>query len=109
MAENLFQANTYESFMPECVEDLSPLELDALQSQIRYFGQCPVQIFCSNAQGLGHAQKHVRTLNLMPERGLIEEKQGAGSSPAFEELKQQYVMSQLEIERLNKEIQDISA
>ena len=29
--------------------------------------------------------------------------------PAFEELRQQYVMSQLEIERLNKEIQDISA
>lgn len=30
-------------------------------------------------------------------------------SKGFEELRQQYVMSQLEIERLNKEIQDISA
>lgn len=95
--------------MPESVEELNPLELEALQSQIRYFGQCPVQIFCSNMQGLGHPQKHVRTLNLMPERALNQEKQGVGSSPAFEELRQQYVMSQLEIERLNKEIQDISA
>ena len=55
--------------MPDNVEDLSPLELDALQSQIRYFGQCPVQIFYSNPQGLGHPQKHVRTINVMPGAG----------------------------------------
>ena len=32
MAQNLYQANTYESFMPENIEELNPLELEALQS-----------------------------------------------------------------------------
>lgn len=33
MAENLFQANTYEDFLPENgTEDMSPLELDGLHS-----------------------------------------------------------------------------
>ena len=38
MAQNLFQANTYESYMPPNVEDLSPLEIEGIHSQIRFFG-----------------------------------------------------------------------
>ena len=38
MAQNLFQANTYESFMPANLDELSPMEIEGLHSQIRFFG-----------------------------------------------------------------------
>ena len=55
MAQNLFQASTYESHVTaEELEDMSPLEQDAMRSQIRYFGQCPVVVFPASPAGLGH-------------------------------------------------------
>ena len=38
MSANLFQPNTYESYLPEGIADMSPMELDGFQSQIKYFG-----------------------------------------------------------------------
>ena len=104
MAQNLFQANTYESSMPSNLDELSPMEIEGLHSQIRFFGQCPVQLFNSSPQGLGHPQRQVRLINTVAtDSGTdIEEK-------APEELRQQLAIAQVEIERLNKEIADISS
>jgi len=66
-----------------------------------------VQLFKSDAQGLGHPQRYVRTVNVMANN--LGTQSPASADPAVEEVRQKYVWSQLEIERLNKEIQDISA
>jgi len=33
--------------MQDNIEDFSPLEIEAVHSQIRFFGQCPIQLFNS--------------------------------------------------------------
>ena len=66
-----------------------------------------MQLFKSDAQGLGHPQRYVRTVNVMANN--VGAQSSASTDPALEEVRQKYVWSQLEIERLNKEIQDISA
>ena len=52
--------------MPSNVEELNPLEIEGIHSQIRFFGQCPIQLFGSSPQGLGHPHRHVRIVNAIP-------------------------------------------
>ena len=54
--------------MPQNVEDLNLLEVEALQSQFKYFGQCPIQVFSPRDQaGLGHPQRQVRVIKTIAE------------------------------------------
>ena len=54
--------------MPLNPDDLSPLEKEGLQSQLKFFGQCPVQLFSEQVHigqdhYVSHPQKFVRIVN----------------------------------------------
>ena len=91
MAHNLFQPHTYEKNMPD-EEQLNSLEKEALYSQIKHFGQCPVQLFPGSQGYTGHPGKLVKLLKIC-----TNEQEG------------HMQLQQLEIERLNAQIMDITA
>lgn len=48
-------------------DQLNSLEKEALYSQIKHFGQCPVQLFPGSAGYTGHPGKMVRILQMQSE------------------------------------------
>jgi len=86
IANNLFQPSTYEENME--FKGMNPLELEALEAQIKNFGQTPLQLF-ENAQ---HPTRDVRMTHLL----------GVGS---HEEGNQDLKEAREEIQRQKRELE----
>jgi hypothetical protein len=75
----------------------SPLERDAKTTQIRNFGQCPVQLFINES----HPPRLCRTISIEPDA--VQNKQSPATQ-GVDVLQQELTQAKLEIQRLQKEL-----
>lgn len=101
-SNNLFQPHTLEEHV-DFSQLTNPLQIDALTTQIRNFGQCPKQLF----QNAPHPQRLIRTISIEPKSASAAE---SASTPKLElqyvqTLQQELLQAKVEIQRLMKEIE----
>jgi len=75
-SNNLFQPHTLEEHV-DFSQLTNPLQIDALTTQIRNFGQCPKQLF----QNAPHPQRLIRTISIEPKSASAAE---SASTPNLE-------------------------